>query len=536
MRVPLLLFAAVAAIVAGAWAWLGRPVAMPPSPLAAGEKLYCVSYAPFRGAQSPFSADTHIEARQIDDDLARLARLTDCVRTYSIEHGLDQVPEIAARHGLKVMQGIWLSSDRAKNRVQVDTVIALAKQHPDTIRAVIVGNEVLLRGEMAATDLAATIRQVKAAVPVPVTYADVWEFWLRYRELYAAVDFVTIHILPYWEDFPVRAADAGAHVDMIRSQVVAAFPDKEVLIGEVGWPSAGRMREGALPSPADQALVLHDVIARAKAGRYRVNVIEAFDQPWKRALEGTVGGHWGLFDDRSREPKFAWGVAVSNHPQWFMQAAAGIALAGAVFLAAWMARRREEQAPSAACWLSVAAVAVAAGVLIGITVEKIPIESLGFGGWLRSLILAALAVAAPMVAAAALAAGRSPPSFAQLLGGTERTKADRLSLALGGLLLALCVLAIQVALGLVFNPRYLDFPLAPLAAPVAAYLILALAGPAREPDAGTSERMTAAVLLLSAGYIAFNEGFANWQAQSLVAVLLALAVTLLRFAGVRNSR
>ena len=59
-----------------------------------------------------------------------------------------------------------------------------------------VGNEVLLRGEMTQSDLAATIRSVKAQVPVPVTYADVWEFWLRYREIYDAVDFVTIHILP----------------------------------------------------------------------------------------------------------------------------------------------------------------------------------------------------------------------------------------------------------------------------------------------------------------------------------------------------
>ncbi len=88
---------------------------------------------------------------------------------------------------------------------------------------------------------------------MPVTYADVWEFWLRNRELAAAVDFITIHILPYWEDFPIPARDAARHVDAIRKQVVAAFPGKEILLGEFGWPSAGRMREGALPSPANQA-------------------------------------------------------------------------------------------------------------------------------------------------------------------------------------------------------------------------------------------------------------------------------------------
>ena len=244
-------------------------------------------------------AGLKISAAQIEDDLARLAKITDCVRTYSTEFGQDQIAGIAARHGLKVLQGLWLSGHADKNREQIETAVALANRYPDTIRAVVVGNEVLLRGEMSAEDLAATIRAVKARVKVPVTYADVWEYWLRNRDVASAVDFITIHILPYWEDFPIAARDAAAHVDSIRRRVVAAFPGKEVIIGEVGWPSAGRMREGALPSPANEARVIQDVLALGKRDNFRVNVIEAFDEPWKRALEGTVGGHWGMLDDAS---------------------------------------------------------------------------------------------------------------------------------------------------------------------------------------------------------------------------------------------
>ena len=144
---------------------------------------------------------------------------------------------------------------------------------------------------------------------MPVTYADVWEFWLRHRELASAVDFVTIHILPYWEDDPIAARAAADHVDSIRKRVAENFPGKEIVIGEVGWPSAGRMREGALPSPANQARVIADVLERGKRESFRVNVIEAFDQPWKRALEGTVGGHWGLFDDATRAAEIRLGRA-----------------------------------------------------------------------------------------------------------------------------------------------------------------------------------------------------------------------------------
>ena len=192
MRLPAGLFVLVAAAIVGWWWWLGMPVAMPAAPMALGGKLYCVSYAPFRGLQSPLDPNFHVEAAQIDDDLKRLATLTDCVRTYSTRNGLDQVPEIAARHGLKVIQGIWLGGIAELNRQDAAAAIALARRFPQVIQSIVVGNEVLLRGEMAAPDLVAMIRGVKAEVAVPVTYADVWEFWLRYRDVGAAVDFITV--------------------------------------------------------------------------------------------------------------------------------------------------------------------------------------------------------------------------------------------------------------------------------------------------------------------------------------------------------
>ena len=318
---------------------------MPQAPLKPGEKLYCLSYAPFHGGQTPLDPSTHIPAAQIERDLAQLARMTDCMRTYSIDYGLDQIAGIAARHGLKVIQGLWLSGHPDKNRDQIETAVALAKRYPDTIRAVVVGNEVLLRGEMSGDDLAATMRAVKARVSVPVTYADVWEFWLRNRGRRGGGRISSPSIsCPIGRISRSRRATRRRMSTAIRKRVAAAFPGKEVLIGEVGWPSAGRMREGALPSPANQARVIQEVLALAARENFRVNVIEAYDQPWKRALEGTVGGHWGLIGDGTRQFKFAWGEAVSNHPLWLWQAAGGIAFAFVVFGAAIAAARGRKAA------------------------------------------------------------------------------------------------------------------------------------------------------------------------------------------------
>ena len=524
MRQPFGFFALVAALIFAAWWWIGMPVQMPPSPLAPGEKLNCLSYAPFRPGQSPLDSTTRVEPWQIDEDLALLAAVTQCVRTYSADFGLDRVPEVAKRHGLKVIQGLWLSGEPDKNRYQIQTAIELAKRHPEVITAVVVGNEVLLRGEMAAPDLLNVIRTVKSQVPVRVTYADVWEFWLRNPALLDAVDFVTIHILPYWEDFPIPAGSGGAHIDSIRQQVAAAFAGKEILIGETGWPSAGRMREGALPSPVNQARLMHDVLTLAKRENFQVNLIEAFDQPWKRQLEGAVGGHWGLLDADTRRIKFAWGGSVSNHPLWVWQALGGATLAFATFAAAWAAARRPLDSME---WLAVAAIAVAPGVLIGWAVENAPVESFGIGGWLRSLAIVAIACAAPLVTAIALVSGVAIPSFAQIMARAPERLRDPRGFALGAVLVVLSLLAVERALGLAFDPRYKDFGFAPLTAAVVPYLVLAFLRPSVGAR-GAAEMAMAAALALCAIYIAINESFANWQALWCSGALLALALILLR--------
>jgi exo-beta-1,3-glucanase (GH17 family) len=524
MGVAAALFAAaVAAIVAG-WAWLGLAVEMPQAPIGPGEKLHCISYAPFRGEQNPFGPDVPIDPRQIEEDLAQLSSYTNCIRTYSVDHGLDQIPGIARRHGLKVMQGLWLSSLPNLSRKQIEGAVALAKQYPDVITAVIVGNEVLLRGEMSAPQLARTIREVKAQVTQPVTYADVWEFWLRYREIAPAVDFVTIHILPYWEDIPIPARNAASHVDAIRKQVVAAFPDKEVFIGEFGWPSAGRMREGALPSPAEQARALQDVLAIAKRENFRVNVIEAYDQPWKRQLEGTVGGHWGLFDGTQRSPKLDWGQPVSDYPHWKWQAGAGVALAALVFGAALAGSRLRP--PPLEAWLRVALSAAVSGTMIGWALANIPLESLTVGDWLRSLSWGAVALAAPILAAAAIVSGTPAPSFARVIGRRTERVDGGLAVALGLVLITVTLLAVQAALGLVFDPRYRDFPFPALTAAAVPFAALRTSRSRLKGLRSSAETVAAGTLVLSAVYIVFNETVANWQALWFAGGLLVLAITL----------
>jgi exo-beta-1,3-glucanase (GH17 family) len=526
LRTPLALLLISLGAIAAAWWWLATPISLARAPIDPAAKLQCVSYAPFRGSQTPLQSTTRIPAEQIAQDLAQLAKISDCVRTYSIENGLDQVPGLAAKVGLKVIQGIWLGSDRFKNLTQISTVIGLTKQYPDVISSVVVGNEVLLRGEMTASDLAAIIRSVKSQVTVPVTYADVWEYWLRNREIYDAVDFVTIHILPYWEDFPIRAKYAAAHVDAIRKQVAVAFPGKEILIGETGWPSEGRMRAGALPSRTNQARVVSEILAMAKQENFRVNLIEAYDQPWKRQLEGTVGGYWGLIDSVHRELKYPPGEAISNYPFWKWQMGCGMALAVFVFGAGWLTLRRRPWMPRLSAWIAVAISAIAAGILLGVAADKMFYESYGFGGWLGWGALLAAGIASPMLCANALMSGRALPTFLELLGPRDGRSRSVFPILLGLVLAITTLIAAETALGFVFDPRYRDFPFAALTMAVVPFSTLMLLN---RPQAGArpiAEAAFAGLLAISVLYIGFNEGPDNWQSLWTCAVYFLLALTL----------
>jgi exo-beta-1,3-glucanase (GH17 family) len=533
LRTPLALLLISLGAIAAVWWWAATPINLARAPIDPNAKLLCVSYAPFRDAQTPLVPTTHIAPEQIAQDLAQLAKITDCVRTYSIENGLDQVPALAAKVGLKVIQGIWLGSNRLKNLAQISTVVGLTKEYPSVITAVVVGNEVLLRGEMTTSDLAAHIRSVKSQVAVPVTYADVWEFWLRNREIYDAVDFVTIHILPYWEDFPIRARHAAAHVDAIRKRMAVAFPGKEILIGETGWPSQGRMREGALPSRTNQARVVSEILLLAKQENFRVNLIEAYDQPWKRELEGTVGGYWGLIDSVQRAVKYPPGEAISNFPFWKLQMGCGMALSFFVFGAAGLTLRRRPWTPRVASWIAVGISATTAGILLGVAADKMFYESYGFGGWLRWGSLLAAAIASPLLCANAMMSGRPLPTFLELLGPRDERARSALTMILGAVLIVTTLIGAETALGFVFDPRYHDFPFAALTMAVVPFATLMLLNRPPEGSRPITEAVFAGLLAGAALYTGFNEGPANWQSLWTCAMYFLFAVTLWRARAVQ---
>jgi len=260
-------------------------------------------------------AAEHISPEHIDRDMAQLSQLTGHVRTYTVNYGLDRVPEIARRYGLTVTLGIWIGPDMVKNRIEIDKAIKVALANRRVIDRVIVGNESILRGDLTTDQLNAYIREVRAALPnrIKVSTAEPWSTWLLNPDIGRYVDFVTIHLLPYWEGIDVhRALSFDRHA---LAYIHKEFPGKPIVIGETGWPSDGRTRGSAEASLANEAYYVRNFVQLALDKGYDYYLMEAYDQPWKYVNEGAVGAYWGMFD-ATGTPKFPFTGMLRTFPEW----------------------------------------------------------------------------------------------------------------------------------------------------------------------------------------------------------------------------
>lgn len=499
---------ALSALAGAYWWWaVGRPVTLPDAPSA---RIACVSYAPFREAgETPLDPNAFISPERIDEDLRALSQRFDCVRTYSQGQGLSAVPEIASRYGMKVLLGIWLGGDKKANEQQVRQGIAIARKYPQVLRGVIVGNEVLLRGELSSAQVAGYLHEVRSAISTPVTYADVWEFWLRHPELAGSVDYLTIHILPYWEDTPVSPERAVQHVATVYAKVQQAFPGRRVMIGETGWPSAGRPRQAASASLVNEARYLREFLRYATTVNMPYNVIEAFDQPWKREQEGTAGGYWGIFDARAR-PKFAMVGPVTEESRWWTGWLAGAAGAGLfVLIGAWRRRWRGWRG-----WLALKLAGFASGCALAWQFRQMLFACRDPWEWTVSLLACALALLGGLWMARWIAermSGETPLALPRWL-------------RFGGLF----VLAFYGLL-LVFDGRYRDFPLGLFMLPCVGQALVGWLSERRELSMPwLEERFLAVVVPMLAAIVLMQEAGLTPVAWLWLGMNLLIALPVLR--------
>jgi cellulose synthase/poly-beta-1,6-N-acetylglucosamine synthase-like glycosyltransferase/exo-beta-1,3-glucanase (GH17 family) len=256
------------------------------------------------------------------------------------------------------MSGLLNVPCTSRNIREITSALDLLHKNRN-VNAIMVGNETLFRRDLTADQLAEVVKRVKREVggAVPVSTGEIYsellgpdeedadqprpsnarnlfqqfsggtaaelqapkERALAAERLVSTVDFVAVHVLPYWGGIPAEGAvDATVK---IYGKLREKFKGKRIVIAEFGWPSSGYNRRAAVPGRFEQADIMRGFVARAHALGIEYNLIEAYDQPWK-TIEGSVGAYWGLFDNQTRQPKFVWAGPVTDADGWKIGAVA----------------------------------------------------------------------------------------------------------------------------------------------------------------------------------------------------------------------
>lgn len=500
-----------------------------------GGRFDCMSYSPYDGNTTPLDSNYSVSPDRIRADLLALKPYTGCLRTYSSRGPLTDTARIASELGFQILQGIWISPNASENAKEIDAALKIVQENPHSIRGLIVGNEVLLRRDLPGRELAGIIRSVKGRAKVPILYADILEFWKRNPEVAEAVDTIAIHILPYWDDpEPFSINDVQDHVAGIVAEARTVFPGRLLMIGEIGWPSAGRTRGGAVPTLVNEARFLREFTARAGELNLPYNIIEAMDQPWKRKPEGTVGGYWGIIDF-NRSAKFPLTGPVSSWPNWRMAFLASLGIAMLIFAAAAI-RWREL---SFRRWLAIAAWVNGIGVFVMLQADFLAETSQSAIEWVVGITLMAAGLAMALMALSVLVRGGTPvlpAPFSKVAAWLGRPRGLTPELRLGLPHCAVGVYAAITDVWLAFDPRHRDIPIALFLLPAAAMMVrwLAASGAGLGSAKGREEAWLAFIML---GLAPFTlDGFHNREAMAWAGTSVMLALPWISAARLEFSR
>jgi len=298
-----------------------------PFPPAIGEDWHgeAVCYGPHRDGQRPGGPGP--TATQVREDLQLMRPHWRVIRTYgAVEIAETILASIRTdAPGMKVVPGAWIEPEHtgdgacdagkaAANEREVASAIRLAGAYPDVVIAVCVGNETQVswsHNRCPAAALIGRIRQVRAAVAVPVTTADDFSYWRdpASREVAREIDFVMLHAHPLWNG---RTLDeALPWLEARLAEVRSTHPGASLALGEIGWATdhgtegdQGRLIAGSTDETS-QTEFYRRYRAWLADARLPSFWFEAFDENWKGGPDPhEVEKHWGLYR-ADRTPKRA---------------------------------------------------------------------------------------------------------------------------------------------------------------------------------------------------------------------------------------
>ncbi|OQO06916.1 hypothetical protein B0A48_07482 [Cryoendolithus antarcticus] len=286
-----------------------------------------MDYTPLN-AQYPACLTVPPDQNNITLDIAMLSQLTPAVRLYGTdcnqtEMVLEAINLLDLNATLQVWLGVWLDNNQTSNDRQLAQMYTLLDTYPsDHFAGLIIGNEILFRGDMPITTLAGILAEVRTnlttlALTLPVATSDLGDDWTA--ELALSSDIVMANVHPFFAGLTPDVAPGWTwefwqtHDAQLRTaSATGAATWPKSIISEVGWPSEGGNdcgnASGTCPSDTAGAVAsienlnafMDGFVCQSLANGTTFFWFEAFDEPWKHQFDNGTRrweSKWGLMDE-----------------------------------------------------------------------------------------------------------------------------------------------------------------------------------------------------------------------------------------------
>ncbi|KAF2027204.1 glycoside hydrolase, partial [Setomelanomma holmii] len=283
-----------------------------------------MDYTPLN-SQYPDCLHVGPSQNNITRDMAVMSQLTNAVRLYGTDCNQTQmlihaIDRLEIKDTVKIWLGVWLDSNDTTTQRQIDQTWTILDDYGcDYFKGIIIGNEVLYRKDLTATQLLGHVTDFKKNITdhkcnLPVAMADLGDNWTA--DMATKVDYVMSNVHPFFAGVDVSVA-AGWTWDFWQQhdvQLTASNASIKQVIAEVGWPSGGGTSCGAATSCTKGSVAgidemnqfMEDWICPSMKNNTEYFWFSAFDEPWK-VRYNTAGkaweDKWGLMDiDRNIKP------------------------------------------------------------------------------------------------------------------------------------------------------------------------------------------------------------------------------------------
>jgi exo-beta-1,3-glucanase (GH17 family) len=281
-----------------------------------------IDYTPIN-TQYPDCLTSPPSQNNVTRDLAVLSQLTNTIRLYGTDcnqtemllHSIDQ---LNLNGTIKVWLGVWQDTNVTTNTRQLQQMYDIFDKYGTaSFIGAIIGNEILFRKDMTATQLGTLITDVRAnltakGINLPLATSDLGDDWTA--ELAGQVDYLMANIHPFFAGVTAEEAASWTYTFWTGHDTILKTDISKNIISETGWPSAGgtdcggasSCTQGSVAGIDEMNTFMNGWVCNALTNGTNYFWFEAFDEPWK-IIYDTPGADWedkwGLMDvNRNLKP------------------------------------------------------------------------------------------------------------------------------------------------------------------------------------------------------------------------------------------